>query len=271
MALMEIRFYSEVLGEATSMTVIYPDLSVGGFDVASTTALSNDSDGKAQSSAVESQLPQVLYLLHGLQGDDSAWTRKTALERYVSERDLVVVMPKAGRSFYTNEQVGQRFWDHIAYEVPQVVQTMFRVSTSREDTFVAGLSMGGYGAFKLALTFPERFQAAASLSGALNVAYSEAGGRLAQEVPQVWTNSSPSKTGDDLLHLLDSVDPSALPKLYQACGTEDFLYQDNLDFLERAQASSVEIDTDLNGPGDHDWQYWDDGIRQVLNWLPLRD
>lgn len=214
--------------------------------------------------------PPVLYLLHGLSDDDSIWLRRTSIERYVANLGLAVVMPKVGRSFYANEQVGQKYWDFVSEELPAMIGSMFNVSQQREDTFVAGLSMGGYGAFKLALSHPDRFGAAASLSGALKVAGSETIENLRLEVPQVWANSSPQGTGDDLFHLVSTADLAALPPLYQVCGTEDFLYQDNVDFLEFAQERGLELESHLDGPGDHDWQYWDDEIRKVLEWLPLR-
>jgi S-formylglutathione hydrolase FrmB len=96
----------------------------------------------------------VLYLLHGLSDDDTAWLRRTSIERYVSELGLAVVMPQVHRSFYSDELHGLRYWTFLSDELPQLVDSFFHVSTRREDTFVAGLSMGGYGALKWALRQP---------------------------------------------------------------------------------------------------------------------
>ena len=84
--------------------------------------------------------------------------------------DLAVVMPAVHRSFYTDMAAGNHYWTFISEEVPAVARSFFPLSAARADNYVAGLSMGGYGAFKLALTRPERFAAAASLSGALDIA-----------------------------------------------------------------------------------------------------
>ena len=119
--------------------------------------------------------PPVLYLLHGLSDDDTIWLRRTSIERYVAPLGLAVVMPQVHRSYYTDEAYGGRYWTFLSEELPQLVDTFFRLSTDRRDTFVAGLSMGGYGAIKWALRQPHRFAAAASLSGVLDVAAGEQG------------------------------------------------------------------------------------------------
>jgi S-formylglutathione hydrolase FrmB len=111
----------------------------------------------------------VLYLLHGLSDDHTAWSRYTSIGRYAEAAGLAVVMPAVHRSFYANESAGHRYWDFVSEELPEVVRTFFQVSDRSEDTFVAGLSMGGYGAVRLALTFPGRYAAAASMSGALDI------------------------------------------------------------------------------------------------------
>ena len=144
MALIQCDFYSEVLQLSTSMNVILPQ-------------------------PARSRYP-VLYLLHGLSDDHTIWLRRTSIERFVDPLGLAVVMPAVHRSFYTDMAAGNRYWTFVGRELPALVRAFFPVSRRREDTFVAGLSMGGYGAFKLALSFPQRFAAAASLSGALDQA-----------------------------------------------------------------------------------------------------
>ena len=107
----------------------------------------------------------MLYLLHGLSDDHTAWLRYTSIERYATARGLAVVMPAVHRSFYADEAHGHAYWHFVSEELPAIVAAFFRLSERREDTFVAGLSMGGYGALKLGLHHPERFAAVASLSG----------------------------------------------------------------------------------------------------------
>ncbi len=213
----------------------------------------------------------TLYLLHGLSDDHTAWQRWTSIERYVEGLDLAVVMPAAQRSFYTDMAAGGCYWTFISEEVPYVARSLFHLSARREDTFVTGLSMGGYGAFKLALSFPDRYSAVASLSGALNVA------RMVFDPKTDWLDEAPAMFGDlasvkggpnDLFYLAKKLAASRGPKprLYQWCGTEDFLYKDNVRFHKLAQKLGLALDYS-ESPGTHEWKYWDQQIRVVLEWL----
>src|SRR5688500_7662463 len=158
--------------------------------------------------------PPVLYLLHGLSDDDTIWLRRTSIERYVAPLGLAVVMPQVHRSFYTDEHYGGRYWTFLSAELPELVGSWFQVSQRREDTFVGGLSMGGYGAVKWALRKPERFAAAASLSGALDLAGLRTR-RIRPEDPRLFDRihgeASPAGTDDDLLALLGRADSATLP------------------------------------------------------------
>jgi putative tributyrin esterase len=251
MAHLRCDFFSDVLGLSTSMTVLLPQVATAQIGI------------QAAAGAAE---PPTLYLLHGLSDDDTIWTRHTSIERYAAERGLAVVMPQVHRSFYTDEVHGLRFWTFLSEELPALVARFFRLSPRREDTFVAGLSMGGYGAFRWALGQPERFAAAASLSGSLNIAR-----RIPPEVPgdptlfqRIFGDDSPVGTDADLLSSVERrVD---LPRLYICCGTEDRLYADNIAFRDTCAAKGVDVTTDF-GPGDHEWAYWDAKIQDVLAWM----
>src|SRR3954454_13731935 len=128
MALLRCDFFSDVLGLSTSMTAILPQ---------------STSAQIGMSGSVGGGLPPVLYLLHGLSDDDTTWLRRTSVERYVAPLGLAVVMPQVHRSFYTDQAHGGRYWTFLSEELPAVVNSFFTVSDRREDTFVAGLSMGG--------------------------------------------------------------------------------------------------------------------------------
>lgn len=243
MAMIRVSFSSETLEVDTSMTVVLPE----------------EGDGP----------PPVLYLLHGLTDDDSAWTRFTSIERYATGRGLAVVMPQVHRSFYANEAHGMRFWDFLSAELPATVERFFRVSTRRADTYVAGLSMGGYGALKWALREPERFAAAASLSGALDLAYiqeSDLRPHMRALVSRVFAGRTVAGSDEDLLHLVKGADPSGLPRLMLRCGTEDHLMKQNERFVAACTAAGVPLDSGF-GPGEHVWSYWDEQIQNVLAWM----
>jgi putative tributyrin esterase len=259
MAHLRCDFFSDALGLNTSMTVILPQAAATQIGV-------NATVGEAD--------PPTLYLLHGLSDDDTIWMRHTSIERYAAERGLAVIMPQVHRSFYADEAYGMRFWTFLSEELPATAGRFFRLSTQREDTFVAGLSMGGYGAFKWALRQPRRFGAAASLSGVLDMA------RRVEQDPDffrhIYAEKPVAGTEDDVLALLDHAAERAadrgsslaadLPRLYVACGTEDPLYADNEAFVHACWATGVEVTSDF-GPGAHEWAYWDDRIQAVLAWM----
>jgi S-formylglutathione hydrolase FrmB len=249
-------FFSEALSLSTSMTVLLPQQTTTQIGMA----------GRAAAGP-----PPVLYLLHGLSDDDTMWLRRTSIERYVAPLGLAVVMPQVHRSFYSDEVYGGRFWSFLSEELPELVGSLFRVSDRREDTFVAGLSMGGYGALKWALRSPGRFAAAASLSGAVDLARLR-GGRFRSEDPRmferIFGDQEIARTPDDVLGLLERADPATLPRLYACCGTEDELIADNRRLADTCAAAGVPLTTDF-GPGEHDWAYWDGRIQDVLRWLPL--
>ncbi|MEV1147399.1 alpha/beta hydrolase family protein [Micromonospora sp. NPDC049799] len=259
MALMRVDCYSEVLGLNTSLTVILPQRASSQIGMAGSAPAGD---------------PPVLYLLHGLTDDDTIWLRRTSIERYVAPLGLAVVMPQVGRSFYCDEEHGNRYWTFLSEELPALCHDFFRLSDAREDTFVAGLSMGGYGAVKWALRDPDRFAAAASLSGALNVANRRHDPTHPLD-PRVWHTvfgeRAVAGTDDDTVALLDryGADGTDGPALYVACGTEDFLYDDNRRFVDTARRRGVPLTVEFS-PGAHDWAYWDATIQDVLEWLPLR-
>ena len=215
----------------------------------------------------------TLYLLHGLSDDDTVWLRRTSIERYAAPLGLAVVMPQVARSFYTDEAHGNRYWTFLSEELPHLVRSFFHVSDRREDTFVAGLSMGGYGAMKWALREPDRFAAAASLSGALDMAMRQRRGGPPEDPERfhrIFGDRPVAGTEDDLGHLIHRIgDIPALPRLYLSCGTGDPLYKENRSFRETCRAKGIPLTVHF-GPGRHEWSYWDARIQDVLAWLPIR-
>ncbi|MEU4423995.1 alpha/beta hydrolase family protein [Actinoplanes sp. NPDC024001] len=231
MALLTGNFFAETLGTSTAVTVLMPD---------------------------SAQPPPVLYLLHGLGDDETSWTRNTALERYAAAYDLAVVMPRGGRSFYVGEH--GRF---LTEELPRVVARWLRVAD--QPAYVAGLSMGGYGALHWALHHPHRFAGAASLSGVLDVAHPVVRQMLHDGVPHAFPAGDLTGSDYDLLSLLERPG-AAVPPLYLDCGTEDMTYPSNVRFAERARRAGRQPTVEF-GAGDHDWQYWDRAIQRVLSWI----
>ena len=252
MALLTVDLFSESLEVGTSLTAVLPQATQQQIGV---DAVERPEHGWP-----------VLYLLHGLSDDHSAWVRYTSIERYATAAGLAVVMPAAGRSFYADEAHGHAYWSWISEELPQRVGEFFRVSARPQDTYVAGLSMGGYGALKLGLTHPDRFAAVASLSGAVDVRSLVTREERGEIVDRVFDGTfTPS---DDLYQLLAAADPAAVPPLYLGCGTEeDRLLEANTRLAEQAVAAGIDVTTDFR-PGTHEWGLWDATIRDVIAWLP---
>lgn len=256
MAFIDCHFFSETLGFNTSMYVILPQTAKGQIGV--------------RSEAGDGRHP-VLYLLHGRSDDHTIWLRRTSIERYVAPLGLAVVMPNVHRSFYTDMAEGSNYWTFISEELPAVARSFFPLAAERERNFVAGLSMGGYGALKLGLSRPESFAAAASLSGVADICDFANKERQQAEIRRIFGDPATLPgSRSDLFHLADELAARDVqkPRLYQCCGTEDFLYEGNVRLREHLRGAGLDL-TYEEGPGAHEWGYWDTHIQRVLGWLPL--
>lgn len=261
MVLFEINYFSNVLGINTKLNVLLPQQKANEID-------SKDVFNK-------SGYP-VLYLLHGMGNDESIWMRRTSIERYASQYGFAVVMPTTQLGCYTNTTYGAKYWTYISEEVPQFCKEYFNnFSDRREDTFVAGVSMGGHGALKLALSHPEKFKAAASLSGPLNIASESITEGFKNKRKSFWEGvfgplESIKGSKNDLNYLLDSLAENNklnnIPKIYSCCGTDDFLYKNNLEM--ESKMKELEVDCKFYySEGEHNWAYWDREIQNVLKWF----
>jgi S-formylglutathione hydrolase FrmB len=212
---------------------------------------------------------KVLYLLHGLSDDASAWQRYSSVETLAAAYGLVVVMPSAGRSFYIDQPNGQGYFAYLTEELPHYLADVFGLAPRREDTFIAGNSMGGYGAFKAALLHPELYAAAASFSGVLGIA-----------VLQLLPHTDPRRDEfallfGDLEKLVGSEhdpavwleraakDPSRLPRLFISVSRQEDIYP--LSGMFHAACQSLGVQSEYHEEdGAHDWFFWDGQIRLFL-------
>jgi putative tributyrin esterase len=229
---------------------------------------------------------KVLWLLHGTYGDHTDWLRRTNIELYACEKDLIVVMPSALNSNYSNwdsSMMGFGMYDYLTEELMPIIYNWFPASDKREDNFIAGLSMGGRGTIKYAVNHPERFAAAAVLSAA-PVEYS----KLTEEDLQqddMFTQRLRSMVDnagglDRFIHseenvwsIMDSLAGSGrLPKLLFACGTADTMIYENLKlFRDHAEKTGIPAEYwTLEGYG-HEWRFWDLAIQKALEFFGLED
>ena len=215
----------------------------------------------------------VLYLLHGTYGNHDDWLRYSRIESYAQEYHIAVVMMDAGNSYFRDVPRGQKYFTFITEEVPRMVEWMFPISGKREDKFVAGLSMGGFGACKIAMKCPDRYSHAACLSSAFD--------GYAHEDTAKWPEGSPWEmyyrpdevlTGndEDLYYLVrDNLKNNReMPKLYIAEGLQDFLMDQNERFTAFLSQNGIPY-TYHKMDGAHDWSFWDAEIKNVLEWLPI--
>lgn len=256
MALINVSCFSTVLHMSINIRVIMPQ----NIDIVNPVNGGN----------FEKPYP-VLYLLHGYNGDHTVWSRRTSVERYAADKGIIIVMPAAHNSWYSDDCIGFKYWTFVSEELPGIIHDLFPQTTQDPaKTFAAGLSMGGYGAFKLGLALPEKFRAVASLSGAVDVA--ALAKRMESSNPGTLKSMYGGKeikgSDEDLFALADKAvkEGKKLPKMYQWCGRQDFLYQDNLNLRDYLKGLGADL-TYEEGDGDHQWQYWDAGIERVLNWI----
>ncbi|MBQ4090858.1 MAG: esterase family protein [Clostridia bacterium] len=249
MAFMQFHFFSESLGMQTEAYVIVPQKRTSG-------QIGVDAKGGDKKY-------KCLYLLHGLSDDHSIWMRHTSIERYASQYGICVVMPCVHKSFYSNMKCGLRYYDFVANELPKLICEFFNVSDKREDNYVAGLSMGGYGALKLALREPDRFCAAAGLSSATDIKDDWKRGLM----ETIFGEGQPIPDEDDLFFLADRCAQNvARPRLFMAVGTEDGLYGENVRLRDRLCSLGYELEY-IEEHGTHNWEFWDKHIQNVLKWM----
>ena len=249
MALIQLHFYSNALGMQTEVEVILPQKDTFG-------------EIGVENISVISQY-KCLYLLHGLSDDQTIWLRRTSIERYASRYGLCVIMPFGGRSFYMDQKNGEKYYTYISEELPARMHEFLGCSMKREDNFIAGLSMGGYGALKIALKENGRFCAAAGLSSVADIKTE----LFQAHIKSLIGEDNYLSKDEDLFELIkEKRSEMQKPRLYMWCGTEDFLYNDNVKLKEHIQQFDYDY-TYRESAGMHCWDAWDEQIQNVLEWM----
>ncbi len=239
----ELRYFSNALQVATAANVILPSPEVKGPF-------------------------HVMFLLHGLSDDHTIWSRRTSIERYVEGLPLIVVMPDGGRGFYCDAHVGFAYEQAVATELPEIVEGYF---PTKLPWCATGLSMGGYGAAKLALKYPDRFRSGHSHSGALlfghvTMELDQDEDTIRRDVqPEFARILGPNSAGgpNDLCARAAALSDKARPFLRIDCGTEDFLLEDNRKFHSHLTDLGFDHEYD-EFPGSHEWGYWDCHVQDAI-------
>lgn len=218
----------------------------------------------------------TLILLHGLSGACDTWNRRTSIERYAQQHKLAVIMPEVQRSWYTDMVYGLPYFTFITDELPRLAANTLRVPTDPAHLYVGGLSMGGYGALKCALTYPERYAGCIALSARCSVQNKlkliENDPGQIREWQAILGEDLIVRPENDLYVLLSRIQsPAASPRFYVACGTEDFLYSESVDMAAALRRTFAQVEYE-EWPGVHDWVFWDAAIPRGLNSvLPAED
>lgn len=222
---------------------------------------------------------KTLYLLHGMLGNHTDWIDGTRIQRWAQEKNLAVVMPAGENRFYVdNPREGAYFGEFIGKELVEFTRKMFPLSDRREDTFIAGLSMGGYGAIRNGLKYHDTFSHIAGLSSGImmdDILNSD------NDSPMPFMRRSyyesvfgdldklPGSDMDCEALILDLKKKEAqIPRMYLCCGTEDFLVEKNRAYRDFLRNQGVDLIYE-EGSGTHSWDFWDTYIQRVLEWLPL--
>lgn len=236
MAFHRIQYFSSSLAKSTAMNVLFPDPNVP-------------------------RPYHCMYLLHGLSDDETIWMRRTSIERYVQDKPLIVVMPDGGRGFYVDAQEGYQYLQALAYELPKFLEHTYQIDGK---WCTAGLSMGGYGALRIALERPDLFKSAVSHSGALGIGrhfpVKGDGSKWEEEFIRIFGPVEPGGK-NDLVHLAKTC--KELPVIRFDCGTEDFLLGQNRQFTKELTEAQIAHEYE-EFPGDHEWGYWDTHVQEAI-------
>lgn len=257
MALIDFRFYSNSLMRNVSAKAIIPF------------------DGEK---GPQKEYP-TLYLLHGLTGDDMDWLLNSNIYSHAQKRGIAVIIPNGENSFYCdNDSTQYPHGQFIGRDIVEASRALFRLSHKKEDTFIAGLSMGGYGAIRCGLEFSDIFGWVGGFSPALITRWSQETWFHEDRKPfHEWTVFGELNKIDgskkDPLYLVDKIakeHPQDMPHLFLTCGTEDRLITPTRELRDYIESRGFPVRY-FEGPGEHDFKFWNISIVQFLDWIGITE
>ena len=239
--------YSKSLGMDTNLNIITPRGKL------------TDTNGN---------IPRVAYLLHGLSDNAAAWLENANLRELSDKYNVAFVMPEVQRSFYTDMAFGLDYYTFISEELPEMVSSIFKFSEKREDTAIMGLSMGGYGAFKIGMRNPDKFSkiggfstvcdVKAAMKDTDNVTFTE------REKISVLGNEQILSDNDNLYHISEEFSKSGFKtEIYFSCGENDFLLSMNKDYAEHLKSLEIPYSFEM-WEGIHNWKFWRESLDKAL-------
>ena len=257
MALLHISFFSKTLMRTIPLSVYLP------------------SDAVDFNNQYLSEGPyKALVLLHGVLGSDQDWVNQTRILRYAKEKNLVLIMPSGENHFYVDQPWNYtNYGEFIGVELPEISRRMFPISRKREDLGIAGLSMGGYGALRNGIKYHDTFSVIGAFSGAIKKQ-----ALPLEEIPEapfflrksfleaVFKDEETFVAeGNQLYHAIQTMERKDALSVFMACGTEDWLLEDNRSYNSFLKEQGVSL-TYTEHAGGHEWDFWDWAMKQFLDW-----
>lgn len=261
MSVMDIRIFSNTLNRNVCFKAIIPN--------------DNSENKKKEFPKNYNRAMKTLYLLHGYEGDSSDWLYKTNIYALAEEYNLAVILPSGENSWYIdNECRNFRFKQFVGEELINYIQSTFSLSSKREDNFIGGLSMGGYGAITIGLTYTDRFSKIFGLSSALiiNDITANPFNRNIDEIEEfayVFGDLKQLKNSDKNPEILINEALRSkfdIPEIFMCCGKDDFLIECNRDFIAFLSKNNIDF-IYKEGSGIHDWKFWNNWIEPSIKWI----
>lgn len=240
-----------------------------------TAVLCNDNASGTDGNPCYDRPVKNIYLLHGYSGCETDWFTNAPLGDLANRYNVNFFMPNGDNSFYLNQpQTGCHYQNYVGKEFVEYTRRTFALSTDREDTFIGGYSMGGFGALHTALSYPETFGKVIALSSALIVGglkymSPEDNNPMANYAYYSWVfgdlkNAENTDANPEVLIRKLQANGTKLPELYIACGTEDFLIQPNRALKAFLDEQNVPV-TYVEGPGVHNFDFWRAYLEKALS------
>ena len=250
MAQLHCNFFSYSVGYPIDLQIILPSMTAPDMDHPET-----------RTHKIPAKYP-LLYLLHGHGNDYQGWLRYTSMERYAEERKIAVVTMSVGNKGYMNAAYGEEYYKLIEEELPEFLQANFPVSERQEDTYIAGLSMGGYGALAHGLGHPQSYRAMGAFSPGVYIGMND---------QLVLGHSMPEMMDLKKLVKKCKAEGKKIPELFMCVGQDDFLYRDITDFHQFLVGEGIAHRYDDLPGYRHEWALWDRELEQFLDWIPRTD
>lgn len=262
MALMKVNYYSQSLMRITNFNIVMPN------DLLPIMTQCNKNYQRPT---------KALYLLHGFSGNENDWLYGSLIQDIAIKYNLAVIMPAGDNSFYVNAKgTGKNYGDYVSHELVEYTRKTFNLSDKKEDTFIGGLSMGAFGAIRNGLNNTDTFGKIFGLSSALivnDIKNKKEGFRNEVADYDYYVSifgdlsklEESDKNPEYLIKKLKR-EGKDVPPIFMACGTEDFLLNQNRQFKEFLIKEGINVDY-RESKGIHDWNFWNEYLEKAVQWL----